>query len=698
MESNTAVGISETIKPSVLTYKTCLRYIKYAKKSAIIIASVVTMCGILYTLLAMPEYQTTILLENKSYSALSGIVNSTFNGVPIIRESMPREIELINTAPLIERFINQHHLDIQIHYHYFPIVGSFLAKHFQQRYPNALATPYLNMRDYAWGGENIVIKQLTLPDTFINLPLQLKVVDQTTYILKINGLVYKGIVGAVTYFKLPNGEMATILITNMVANPGLQATITKIPEKKLIKKIKHNLTVDRAALDSGLIKLQFKGKDPILITDYLNGIGQAAVSLSIERAQQQANIALQFLHDQLQLAGRQINQDQIIITNMRAQNHIINDDAKTQQIMTRLAQLDNDIEDNQVKMAGLLQRVTKLNPSYLELTKINNYLMQQHQDLMHSIEALPASQVNIDTLQRDIDVKNKVYELLLYQIQQLQIVKEGKIGSINIAQPAVVPNFPVTLNRAIFILLSLAVGIILGLVYAIAYTRYKQKIFDKRLEYYFAIPVYLKLPVKKPNLANQTITHEIRELRNVLLEDTQSISFLSLTNVDDASVVALNLANSFASVGKKTLLIDVSFNHSSISTDLNIKHQLGLIDLLIHHKTITNLEIESVIQTIGSPGFHYIASGSDAENLSDLLVQTNVAAFVQTLSKNYEGSFIVPPALLSTANSLVVVKWSKDIFMIVNAMTDSYQDVADAIVLLAKNKLNVRGFILTNTI
>ncbi|MGV2861048.1 Wzz/FepE/Etk N-terminal domain-containing protein, partial [Serratia odorifera] len=112
--------------------------------------------GIAYALLASPIYQANALVqvESKKNDLLGFSDVSSMLG----KESpSTTEIELIRSRAIIGETVDKLQLDIVIVPNYFPVVGEFISRRFKGTAQGEVASPWLGMNSFAWGGESLKV-------------------------------------------------------------------------------------------------------------------------------------------------------------------------------------------------------------------------------------------------------------------------------------------------------------------------------------------------------------------------------------------------------------------------------------------------------------------------------------------------------------------------------------------------------------
>lgn len=158
------------------------------------------------------------------------------------------------------------------------------------------------------------------------------------------------------------------------------------------------------------------------------------------------------------------------------------------------------------------------------------------------------------------------------------------------------------------------------------------------------------------------------------------------------SVTIANLAQSFAQLGKKVILIDCDLRRPTQSKIFGVaqisgtsEYLAGLetdIDKLITHTFIENLDI--------------LVSGRIPPNPTELLASENMETLIASLKERYDTIFIDFPPVTIVSDCLVPTKLITGYAFVVRSGYDDSKQVAIAIDSMKKVSANVLGFVLND--
>jgi tyrosine-protein kinase Etk/Wzc len=124
------------------------------------IAVGVFVLGVLYAFLAQPVYRAGALIQVEDNTPTTADAISTLTAMFDNKATIAAEIELLGSRLVVGTSVDILHLDIEAKPRYFPVLGWWFARRASMD-TDALATPLLNLRKFAWGNERIAVASST---------------------------------------------------------------------------------------------------------------------------------------------------------------------------------------------------------------------------------------------------------------------------------------------------------------------------------------------------------------------------------------------------------------------------------------------------------------------------------------------------------------------------------------------------------
>lgn len=688
-------------------------------KWLIIGATVASMSASLgYSLLATPVYKANALIQvEKKSSGLAGLDDL---GAALGSESKSvTEIELIKSRTVVGKAVDQLHLDIVVTPKHFPLIGKSIARHFSPNEERQLNEPWLGLDSYAWGGEQLHLKQFDIPERWLNEEMFIELAAQNEFVLldEDGHELLRGQVGQVVS---QNGFV--VEIDEFVARPGTPFKVVKMPRLDTVLSYQKLLQVAERGKDSGILNITLDGTDPQKITTILNEISQQFVRQNIERNSAEAANSLAFLREQLPKVKEDLDRASNELNAYRKKYASLDVSVETQGVLQQSVTLDAQLTELRMQQAEMDRRFTKQHPAYRALLQKIGELTREREQLAGNIRSLPESQQQILRLTRDVQVGTEIYSRMLNKIQELDVVRAGTIGNARIIDEAAVDTrAPVAPKK----MLILAVGTLLGALLACAFVLVRRAL-NRGIESpeeieKLGLPVYATVPLSD----KQKEFEEILKLRRKRGESTDDIvPLLSEAHPHDLAVEALrslrtslhfamleasnnrimisgpspgigksfvsaNLAAIIAQSGQKVLLVDADMRKGHIHRmfGTGVENQ-GLSGLLAR-----DFSFEQAVHTTKVPGLSFIPRGQIPPNPSELLMHPNFAAFLEEASSRFDLVIVDTPPLLAVTDAAIVGRLVGTSLIVTRFGVNPAREVDITVRRFAQNGITVKGAI-----
>ncbi len=318
------------------------------------------------------------------------------------------------------------------------------------------------------------------------------------------------------------------------------------------------------------------------------------------------------------------------------------------------------------------------------------------------LKEIPERDLMFARLLREKITNENIYMMLLEKREQLRITEVSERGDIFILDLANMPKEPNILSKTKKGILFIVLGVLLGLGVGFIVDYIDSAIRDEgEITRLSGLPVLASIPMidgaKKEtfvltddNLSSDT-AEAFRRLRtNIKLSRADGLpSSLLVTGPDKGSgksIVAINLALSFASVGEKVLLVDTDLRRASIGPYLGISNVNGLTDLLI------GKEKEADIFKFN--GVDVISSGTLPPNPSELLDSVKMRELLKKWEKDYDLVILDSPPLLTVSDSSILASEVDETLIVVSYGETSRGMISQTGDLMRRLSIKSLGFVM----
>ncbi|MDQ9010691.1 polysaccharide biosynthesis tyrosine autokinase [Acinetobacter gerneri] len=636
-----------------------------------IILSVI--CALLYLRVTPKVYSVDAMVQVEESKGTSAALLGDLSKIAGEQKSpADPEIEILKSRLVLGQVIRNLNLDIKVIDKNNSILNKFIAG-------NGEALDYKHDSVlYHDDDGSLLIRQLDVPQRYLDKPLELKLKNQNTFELIFDdAVVFTGALNKPNNKQTKDGLWQVNL--NLQGNTNKQKFVLV---RQAITTAVNNFNNDYAVAEkgkmTGVVGLSYNGTDKSLITQVLNNVLTVYHEQNIERKSLESKQTLAFLDKQLPELRKQLEDSEIKFNQFREKYKTVDVNAESELLLKQNIDLEKLKIDLQQKQAELSAKYTNDHPLIRQIdaqvTEINKKLAE----LNNRLTQLPETQRLYLQLYRDVKVNTELYTTLLNSYQQLKIAKAGEIGNVRIIDTAVEPVRPIKPRSLIILALSIFVGGFIGVLIALLKNILRTGIKDSaQIENELDLPVYATVP-RSP----------VQETRIQILKKKKSIPVLAVKNSDDIAIESLrsirttihfalanaknnviaiagpapevgksfistNLATIFAQSDKRILLIDADLRRGYLHKYFNQETAPGLAEYLnglnelpqtIHSSQVANLDI--------------MTRGKSPANPAELLSSSKFKEMLEKLSDMYDYILIDTPPVLAVTDGIIVSQYA----------------------------------------
>lgn len=702
------------------------------------VASVIFLCGTVYTLWQTPQYlgETSLLVEyNKGSAVMLAELNDLGTGaIPI-----ETEMEILKSRTLAEQVVRELSLDAV------PIdapmgtrlsVTGYRSERFRPE-----ARPVFVVR-FEKGGRYEVLTGAgeALGSGVAGEPFNGKDVAWT--------LKYEG--------------------------PASVVRFTKIPFTSAVAGLRSGIGVSEQGKKTNVIRVAVNHPDASLARDIANTLAAAYLLQNLTRKGQEATQTLEFIEGQLDTIRSNLEAGERQLDELKSAKgiYILSETAK--KLINQITQLEvtkTDLELQQRHMARLSEALSSagdkeapyilgavslpdplvteligsLSQKLVELRAMREQYSEEHpkvslqkaqidelklkvrnavsngkksldgrfatvSNIIAGYEAqlkqLPQAERELAVLTRKSEVNAELYTFLLKKHEESRIARAGIVGNVRVLDPALSPETPVAPKKGRNLALALFFGLLLGVGIAFFFEYLDDSIkgMDEverefGLNSYGVIPFVDHLedsPVVLSKIDPRSPVQEaFRTLRTNITFSGAENQFKTIICVGAVpgvgkTTVTCNLASILAQGGKKVLLVDCDLRRPQLHKFFALDNEPGLTNALVGDspwKTYVN-------EKTGVEHLAILTSGPLPPNPVEFLASPRFQAFMQEAEAEYDHVlYDAPPIVAFTDAALVAAKVSA-VFMVIELGRSSRPLTRRALDLLANVQSKVRGAIL----
>ena len=644
------------------------------------ITAVFALAAVVYTLFATPIYSADALvqIEQDTGNSLVQNINSALSNKPPASDA---EIQLIKSRLVLGKTVDDLDLDIAVTKNTMPIIGAGWERLMGRQ------------------NETVNVTTFTIPKGAGDQVFTLRVLSPTQYQLTSDaGFSAKGEVG-----KLLEKDGVTLEVSAIKSSPDSEFTITKFSTLGMINNLQNNLTVTENGKDTGVLSLSFTGEDREQIRAILNSITRNYLEQNVARKSEEAAKSLAFLAKQLPEVRRNLDEAENKLNAFRQDKDSVDLPLEAKAVLDSMVNIDAQLNELTFKEAEISKLYTKAHPAYRTLLEKRKALEDEKAKLNGRVTAMPKTQQEIVRLTRDVESGQQVYMALLNKQQELKITEASTVGDVRIVDPAITQPGVLKPKKALIILGSIILGLMLSIVGVLLRSLFNRGIESPQVLEEHGINVYASIPLSEWQKSRDQVktvkgTKRYKQSQLLAVGNPTDLAIEAIRSLRTSLHFAMMQANNnvlmmtgVSQTNKRVLLIDCDmrkgYAHELLGTD-NVN---GLSNVLS-----STGDIAACAKPTSVPNFDLVPRGQVPPNPSELLMSERFTQLIAWASKNYDLVLIDTPPILAVTDAAIVGRHAGTTLMVARYAVNTLKEVETSLNRLQQNGIEVKGVILNS--
>ncbi|WP_315764588.1 polysaccharide biosynthesis tyrosine autokinase [Sphingomonas sp. Y38-1Y] len=343
----------------------------------------------------------------------------------------------------------------------------------------------------------------------------------------------------------------------------------------------------------------------------------------------------------------------------------------------------------------------------------NQYLTaeRQHQALERQVASLKGAtlaeqdrSVRYNILKREVDTNRQLYESLLQRFKEVSAEAGVTSNNVTVVDVAEAPRRPTSPRPLINLALAAIAGIGLALLYAFGRDYLDDSIRDPQdVEAKLGLPVLGVVPERSdgaPLAALADPRSDVAEAYHsartaIELSSNQgtprSILVTGSGKSEGKSTTSYALARDFASLGKRTLIVDGDLRRPSLHRVFNMPQaERGLSSVLARIDTNDSVILKTQVENLS-----FLPSGLIPPDPATLYAGTAMAELLAVMQREYDIIVVDGPPVLALADATQLAAAAQATVFVVEAGGAHYGQARSAVTRLMRAGANVIGCVVT---
>ena len=368
------------------------------------------------------------------------------------------------------------------------------------------------------------------------------------------------------------------------------------------------------------------------------------------------------------------------------------------------------LQDNEAALKVEIQFALRQYYSQLEALNIKERAAQRVEaEWEEQALEIDRKQKEYEGLQRNMERAQRLYDLILNRLQEIDISAGIQMESVRIFERALVPGRPIQSRNLQSLFLAALIGLALGigLIFMLEFMDDSIRSPDEvtkglKLDFLGLVPtVHWKQDRDDAywigNVdASSGFAEAYRNIRSALLLGPAESRFKTITIVsavpkEGKTTTCANLSTSFAQGGYKVLAVDVDLHRGGLHRMFGLEAGLGITEVISG-----KAGIKDVVQNTSIPNLKFIGTGAFPANPAELVLRPEMRAFLDEVSTQYDFVFLDAPPVLAVSEATVLASLTDIALMVVWSGRTSRKLVTSAVRQLLVRGTHLVGCVLNN--
>ena len=411
--------------------------------------------------------------------------------------------------------------------------------------------------------------------------------------------------------------------------------------------------------NEGLITISYISDDIERGKEIINYANNIFLNQRIYDETEKSRKAINFIDKNIRTIEESVELNKIKLKQFRERNKSIDVSLEIEAIIQKIQTLDEALNSIDIEIAKAQEIYTSNNPVYLNLLNKKALIEKQQDNVLSEIEMMPREQQEYIDLYNDLEVSQALFEELESRRLGFSILEASTIGDIRVVDDAYVVSLvsPRLITVIIFTVISLIIACIIAIIRGLHFLPISNpaEIFDNNIH----IPIIGVIPevddftIQKEDLRLNTSIESLIVNINSIKDnqpDKKIITITSPSPMNGKSTISMKLAEGFAKIGKKVLLVDNDLKRGKIAANYNIHS--------ISEKKFNSIDESSIYKHMVKDNFYIIPRVKGLNNTFQFLYSYQYKEKIKFFRDYFDIIIFDTGPILSVADSSLLIDQS----------------------------------------
>lgn len=619
------------------------------------------------------------------------------------KKKVEAEVGILASRAVLSKAVDDLNLATEVTPNYFPVIGKWIAiRNLDLPVPGLL-------RSYVWNKGSARLSAFDVPESQLGETFTLAATGGDGYALKDSRgkVILTGNVGTPEAVAAEGGTIK-IAVDKMDAKQGAQFEVRRLSKPEAIDKLRRMLVIEEkgpsAELDkgvhTGVISLSVTGEDKQLLTAILDVVSRQYLAQNVDRSAEEGRKYLAFLETQQLDIKSRLEKLEERFSQYRSKNSMVSLSSEALRTITAASELKKRRIELLQKRAEISATYTAEHPLAKQVNEQLRLVDKEIKEITDKIHAFAPIEQEYVRLERELKATNDLKESVANSVRQMRVLSSATINTLRIVDAPTVTSRPV--NPGVLLALALAglKGLLIALSFIVFRKAHKETIDDKdemdtvvgANADYTTVPHSARqdklaqgaklaagktgiLTVDYPEDAASISLFYISSQIQFLLPhmDNNVVAISSATPNVGKSFISVNVAAAMAMSGKKVLLVDFDLFQPRRKHAPGQEGAHGVAECLEGRANFAASVQRDLIKNLD-----FLPAGKASGSVHNLLLSQRFMGPLGELFRQYDCVILSTPALLTSADALLIAPMASMTFMVTRAGVTTSEQINDA--------------------